>query len=155
MNGGPILVEVQELPAPGSSAEAAIVAQAIHDRAAFAPLYARYLDRVYRYCYRRLGTREAAEDATSQTFERAIDRLESFRGGSFPAWLFTIARNVVTAMGRRHRPTAPLDAAGDPPDQAQRQRRRRCLPRRVARYGHCCKNCHRTSAPPSNSASPG
>jgi len=42
----------------------ALVAAAQRDRRAFASLYLRYLESVYGYCHRRLGTKEAAEDAT-------------------------------------------------------------------------------------------
>jgi RNA polymerase sigma-70 factor (ECF subfamily) len=54
--------------------ETVIVARARLDPSAFAPLYQTYLDPVYRYCYRRLGSREAAEDATSLIFERDYRR---------------------------------------------------------------------------------
>jgi RNA polymerase sigma-70 factor (ECF subfamily) len=82
--------------------ETAIVARALLDPAAFAPLYQRYLDPVYRYCHRRLGSREAAEDATSLVFERAFRSLSAFRSGSFRAWLFAIAHNAITDTYRRH-----------------------------------------------------
>lgn len=85
---------------PGEWAQ---VERAKLDPVAFAPLYRRYLDPVYRYCYRRLGSREAAEDATSLVFERVLKALPTFRGGSFRAWLFTIAHNVVAnAYRARH-----------------------------------------------------
>jgi len=35
--------------------------RAASDPSAFAPLYTRYIDPIYRYCFRSLGTREAAE----------------------------------------------------------------------------------------------
>src|SRR5262245_59227162 len=76
--------------------ETAIVALAQRDPAAFAPLYQTYITPVYHYCYRRLGTREMAEDATSLVFERALRSLPLFRGGSFRSWLFAIAHNAVT-----------------------------------------------------------
>ena len=44
-------------------------------RWAFAPLYARYFDPVYRYCYRRLGHPEAAADAAAQVFTKALAAL--------------------------------------------------------------------------------
>jgi RNA polymerase sigma-70 factor (ECF subfamily) len=94
--------------------EAALVARAQVDRAAFAPLYERYLDPVYRYCYRRLGTREAAEDATSVVFAKALAALPEYRAGSFPAWLFAIAHNAVADVHRRRRPDQPLETARDP-----------------------------------------
>ena len=98
-------------PSQAAVGDAALVAPAVRDRRAFAPLYARYAEPVYRYCYRRLGTKEAAEDATSVVFTKALAALPTFRGGSFAAWLFTIAHNVVVNATRR-RPDLPLDAAG-------------------------------------------
>ena len=93
--------------------DAVLVASALTDRCAFAPLYQRYLDRVYAYCYRRLGSREVAEDATSLIFERVLKSLPSYRGGLFRAWLFTIAHNVITDSYRSTRAHEPLDAADD------------------------------------------
>ena len=54
------------------SDDAVLAARAAGDPAAFAPLYARYVRPIYRYCYRRLGTHEAAEDATSQVFAKVL-----------------------------------------------------------------------------------
>jgi RNA polymerase sigma-70 factor (ECF subfamily) len=67
------------------------------DSAAFAALYDRYLDTVYRYVYYRVGSRQLAEDLTSETFLRALRRLSTFtwQGRDFAAWLVTIARNLV------------------------------------------------------------
>ena len=91
--------------------ERLIVARARRDRAAFAPLYERYPPDVYRYCYYRLGSREAAEDVTSQTFLKAMANLDQFRGGSFWAWLFTTAHRTIIDHVRARRPDLPLDAA--------------------------------------------
>ncbi len=90
-----------------------LVARAQRDRQEFALLYRHYLPHVYRYCFRRLGSREAAEDATSQIFTQALAALPRFqdRGGSFRSWLFTIAHNVVADEGRRMRPAVALDLA--------------------------------------------
>ena len=96
--------------------ESALVARAQADPTAFGPLYQRYARPIYRYCYRRLGSHESAEDATSQTFTKAlaaIARFQDQREGSFRAWLFTIADRVVTDVHRRRRPHLDLDAAGD------------------------------------------
>jgi DNA-directed RNA polymerase specialized sigma24 family protein len=89
--------------------DAELVAQALHDRAGFAPLYHRYLGPVYGYCRRRLDPQDA-EDATSHIFMQALGNIESCRGPSFRAWLFTIAHNVVVdrrfaALSIRHRRT--------------------------------------------------
>ena len=98
--------------------EAAIVARARLDPAAFAPLYQAYLAPVYRYCYRRLGSREAAEDATSLVFERVLRSLAAFRGGSFRAWLFAIAHNTVADSYRRRGSDPPISEALDIVDPA-------------------------------------
>jgi RNA polymerase sigma-70 factor (ECF subfamily) len=91
--------------------EAAFVAAAQRDRQAFGLLYARYANPVYKYCFAQLGNRQAAEDATSLVFTKALDGLPRFHGGSFRAWLFTIARNVVTDQFRTRRFDAPIEAA--------------------------------------------
>ena len=70
-----------------------LVAAARVDPHAFTLLYQRYVNTVHRYCYRRLGTREAAEDATSQIFMKVLASLPSCRNTSFRPWLFAIAHN--------------------------------------------------------------
>ncbi len=89
----------------------ASVERAKQDPGAFAELYGRYLKPVYQYCFRRLGSREAAEDATSQIFVQALAGLPRFNGngGSFRAWLFRIAHNVVIDQYRAARPTETLE----------------------------------------------
>lgn len=87
------------------------------EREAFATLYDRYLPRIHGYCYRLLGGREAAEDATTEVFMRALAALPAWRAGSFRSWLFAIAHNVVADELRRRRPTAPpmaLESLIDP-----------------------------------------
>lgn len=106
---------------PGSTKEpddAALVAAAQKDLRAFTPLYERYVGRVYRYCYARLGSRELAEEATSEVFLKALSALGRYQDGHFAAWLFRIAHNVVVDFHRR-RTTVPLEVAGDPPDMAR------------------------------------
>lgn len=103
------------LTSPGEG-EAELIARARADRRAFAPLYDRYLDPVYRYCYRRLGSREAAEDAAGEVFYKALAALPGYRDGSFIGWLMAIARNVTTDVLRRRRPEEPLKPEYDPPD---------------------------------------
>jgi RNA polymerase sigma-70 factor, ECF subfamily len=81
------------------------------ERAAFGALYDRYLPRIYAYCYRLLGDREAAEDANTEVFMRALTALAVYRTGSFRSWLFAIAHNVVADARRQQRPTVPLAEA--------------------------------------------
>lgn len=88
-----------------------LVERAQRDPAAFEPLYDRYFDSIYAYCYRRLGTRELAEDATSQVFLQALAALPKFRTHSFRAWLYTIAHNVVMDVHRTRTPLPLIDDA--------------------------------------------
>jgi RNA polymerase sigma-70 factor (ECF subfamily) len=101
------VVRLRQIPAPADEAlsDEALVALAARDRQAFGVLYDRYVDAVYRYCAGRLGDREAAEDATSLVFTRALAALPSHRGPSFRSWLFAIAHNVVV-NARRDAPRA-------------------------------------------------
>src|SRR5215208_1037200 len=94
-----------------AEAEAALVARAKADRHAFAPLYARYLGSVLRYCQRRIADRDSAEDAASLVFAQAMANLASCRNDAFRGWLFSIAHNVVVDFYRRSRSSATLDAA--------------------------------------------
>src|SRR5215216_1930674 len=97
--------------------DARLVALAKSDPRAFAPLYARYFDPVYRYCYRRLGHPEAAADATGQVFAKALAALPGYRDDarSFRSWLFAIAHNVLIDEGRARRTITTLEEAAHVP----------------------------------------
>lgn len=115
---------VEPKPVPKSAREreresdSVLVARAKRDRRAFAPLYERYVDAVYRYCRRRLDDPEAAADATGLVFAKALGGLPRCRDDAFRAWLFAIAHNVVIDGYRARRPTEPLAAAERVPDGA-------------------------------------
>jgi RNA polymerase sigma-70 factor (ECF subfamily) len=67
------------------------------DAEGFGQLYDRYVDVVFRFLLHRVGDRPTAEDFTSETFVRALRRIDSltFQGRDVGAWLITIARNIV------------------------------------------------------------
>ncbi|HEV7212100.1 MAG TPA: sigma-70 family RNA polymerase sigma factor [Blastococcus sp.] len=67
------------------------------DAGAFGELYDHYVTLVHRYAYHRVGDRATAEDVTSETFVRALRRIDSlsFQGRDVGAWLVTIARNII------------------------------------------------------------
>jgi RNA polymerase sigma-70 factor (TIGR02952 family) len=67
------------------------------DAEAFGRLYDHYVTMVYGYLVHRVGDRAQAEDFTSETFVRALRRIDSlsFQGRDVGAWLVTIARNIV------------------------------------------------------------
>ncbi len=108
-------------PLADADIELAQIEQAKRDPQAFAPLYERYADMVWRFALSRLGDRERAADATSQAFSRAITALPKYhpkrRGDStsFRSWLMTIARNTVIDMVRKEKPTTTLEAPSAQP----------------------------------------
>lgn len=66
------------------------------EKEAFGKLYAIYIDRLYRFCFFRVGNnKELAEDLVQSTFVKAWEKLATFQKGSFQAWLYTIARNML------------------------------------------------------------
>lgn len=99
---------------PALHAEESALAQAArHDSRAFQTLYERYNGPIYRYCFVRLGDREASEDATSEVFTKALVNLGTYQGGRFGAWLFRIAMRVVVDVYRARR-EASLEAMERP-----------------------------------------
>jgi DNA-directed RNA polymerase specialized sigma24 family protein len=87
--------------------DATPVAAARLNRQAFRLPYERNLDQIYRYCLLKLGGREAAEDAASHVFMRAVARLETYNAGPFAGWLFRIAQRVVANFYRQPRRGLP------------------------------------------------
>ncbi|HZI41952.1 MAG TPA: sigma-70 family RNA polymerase sigma factor [Gemmatimonadaceae bacterium] len=64
-------------------------------------LYDAHVDRIYRLVYRMAGDGDLAEDFTQDTFIRAFERLNQFRGdSSLATWLHSIAVSV-TLNGMR------------------------------------------------------
>jgi RNA polymerase sigma-70 factor (ECF subfamily) len=106
-------------------ADAALVAAARRDRAAFGPLYDRYAPPIYRYLRSRVGSVAEAEDLTAQTFLAALQAFGRYRhDGHLAAWLFSIARRKAMDHFRRRPPETlddshPSDAA-DPLAQVAR-----------------------------------
>lgn len=86
----------------------------------FMRLYEAYYTRVLHYVYFRCGDAHTSEDLTAQTFERALDRLDQYcaERAPFGAWLFAIARNLVSDYLHSRNRTAclPLESIGDQPD---------------------------------------
>jgi RNA polymerase sigma-70 factor (ECF subfamily) len=128
-----VVATVAQTRQTGSNDEAD-AARAAQNPAAFEPLYLRYLDPIYVYCYRRLGHRQAAEDATSLVFQKALAGISTFKGGSFRAWIYRIAHNVVADAWRSLETTQDLDLAASvfdpnpgPPERSELSERERAL----------------------------
>ena len=95
-----LLVKVGPLGAASQdNAEEAELARLLQARsvAAWETLFERHFDRVYRYAFGRLSSREAAEDVAATTFDRALGTIDSYsyRGRPVLAWLYGIAGNIV------------------------------------------------------------
>jgi RNA polymerase sigma-70 factor (ECF subfamily) len=58
-----------------------------------------------------MGEAQSAEDATQEAFISAFKKLNSYRGGSFKAWLLRIVTNACydELRRRKRRPTTPLE----------------------------------------------
>jgi RNA polymerase sigma-70 factor (ECF subfamily) len=96
------------------------------DADAFAEMYRKHVQAIYRYISYRVGEADIAEDLTSEVFLRAMQGLDRYRhrGAPLSAWLFRIARDRVAdhyrEQNRRSTDALPetlLD--GDPGPEAE------------------------------------
>lgn len=74
------------------------------DVRAFEMLHRRYYPRVYRLAYLRLGNAEDAADVASETFRRALQRIDSYQFRRAPTlypWLHQITSNLIIDHVRR------------------------------------------------------
>lgn len=72
----------------------------------FTHLYDKYIEKIYKFIYFKTHHKETAEDLTSQTFIKALKKIDSFNcnsGGTFTGWLYQIARNTVIDFYRTQR----------------------------------------------------
>lgn len=92
--------------------ESALITAAVRgNMTAFNSLVLHYQDRVYSLAYRILGESESAADAAQDAFIAAYRRLDTYRGGSFRAWLYRIATNTCYDELRRlkRRPVTAIE----------------------------------------------
>jgi RNA polymerase sigma-70 factor (ECF subfamily) len=73
----------------------------LDSQAEFKQAYQDYGQAIYRFLYWQTGDAILAQDLTSATFERAWRSRKSFKGGSAQAWLYRIARNLLTDYWRK------------------------------------------------------
>jgi RNA polymerase sigma factor (sigma-70 family) len=80
------------------------------DRAAFAAIFDRYRDELYRYCLSLVRDREDAADALQSTMVRALRALDGDdRHIALRPWLYRIAHNESINMLRRPHTDAPAE----------------------------------------------
>jgi RNA polymerase sigma-70 factor (ECF subfamily) len=91
------------------------------DAAAFDELMRAHENRVFGVCLRMLRDREAALDATQETFITVFRKADRFAGRSaFSTWLYRVAVNTCYDAARKaqRRRTDPLPETSDPPDES-------------------------------------
>jgi RNA polymerase sigma-70 factor, ECF subfamily len=91
------------------------------DREALEELYLIHFDRIYSYLHMSVGNRHDAEDLTTQTFLRMLERIGGFRQGAAPfsAWLFRIAHNLAMDHFRGTRRWQPEEEVPEPRDSEE------------------------------------
>jgi RNA polymerase sigma-70 factor (ECF subfamily) len=94
------------------------------DLDAFNRLVLAYQDTVYNTALRVLGDEDMAADASQEAFLSAFRALNSYRGGSFRAWLLRTVTNACYDELRRkkRRPTTPLEPDGDDGEEVESPR---------------------------------
>lgn len=115
-------VRVPESIGRGTQAEERLLVEAAQkDPARFGDLYELHFELVYAFVWRRVGSREVAEDLTSEVFHKALANLHRFewRGVPFGAWLLKIAANAITDQAQRRRQELSFD---DPPEISAKPR---------------------------------
>jgi len=88
---------------------------------AFNQLVLDYQDIVYNHVYHLLGDPDRAEDVTQESFIKAYQKLDDYRGGSFRAWVLRIATNASYDLYRRasRHPTQPLYPVTDDGEEVE------------------------------------
>jgi RNA polymerase sigma-70 factor (ECF subfamily) len=81
------------------------------DLNSFNRLVLAYQDMIYNQAFRVMGESASAQDATQEAFISAYQKIRSYRGGSFKAWLLRIVTNACydELRRRKRRPTTPLE----------------------------------------------
>ncbi len=81
------------------------------DLEAFNDLVRLYQDSVYRQAFYLMQEQQAAEDIAQEAFMIAFRKLDTFRGGSFKAWILRIAKNLSydELRRRKRRKIIPLE----------------------------------------------
>ena len=102
-------------PAPASDDE---LVQAYLDgrRDAFVELARRHEDRIYALCYRLMGNRQDALDATQEVFIQLLRKLDRYESrAAFTTWLYRVASNVCYDLLRLRQRQPSLSPGAEPP----------------------------------------
>ncbi|MBI9102648.1 MAG: sigma-70 family RNA polymerase sigma factor [Spirochaetales bacterium] len=88
---------------------------------AFGELYEKYFDKIYNYLYYRTLHKETAEDLTSRTFMKSLEKLSTYSSekGAFSTWLYRIAGNLLVDHFRTSGRTETISAVWDLPSEEE------------------------------------
>src|SRR5436853_5713585 len=91
------------------------------DRDALEELYLIHFDRIYSYLHVSVGNRHDAEDLTTQTFLKMLEKIGSFKWQSAPfsPWLFRIAHNLSMDHFRARRRWQPEEEVPEVPGEEE------------------------------------
>ncbi len=91
------------------------------DLNAFNRLVLEYQNMAFNLAARMLGDDDAAEDVTQTAFLSAYRSLDSFRGGSFRAWVMRMVSNACydELRRRKRRPTVSLEPVNDDDEEIE------------------------------------
>ncbi|MCD1599112.1 RNA polymerase sigma factor [Rheinheimera aquimaris] len=97
----------------------AVAAAKEGDKKAFYQLYQQFVGRVYAICWRLLGNKQKAEDASQEIFIKVWQQLPAFRGdSSFGTWLHTIATRTAIDLWRQEKHLRLIDSSDEQPELA-------------------------------------
>ncbi len=64
------------------------------DSNCFSQVVDRYARRCYGYFYRLTGNNDVSDELLSELFVKLVEKIASYKGGSFDGWIFKIASNI-------------------------------------------------------------
>jgi RNA polymerase sigma-70 factor, ECF subfamily len=105
------------------TAERLLIEAAQKDPARFAEIYELNFNRVYGFIARRVGSRDIAEDLTSDVFHKALAGLPRFewRGVPFGAWLIRIASNAIIDRAKRAAKESDISSLDEPSEVSPKE----------------------------------
>ena len=109
-----VLDQIERSADTGAEIRELVATARAGDELAFAELYIRFFDRVYRYLLAGLKNRDDAQEVAQEVFVRALRMLDRFdpERGEFRSWLFSMVRSLAIDRSRRRsrREQVDLDA---------------------------------------------
>jgi len=64
------------------------------DSKCFSQVVDMYASRCYGYFYRLTGNKDLSDELLSELFVKLVEKIASYKGGSFEGWLFRVASNI-------------------------------------------------------------